>query len=427
MKKIVLLLFVFSFFNNCYSQWINVGPYGGTENNKGTYKNDIYITSDNGANCSVSNNGIYYYLPVLSLAKNSNNIIAGTDSTGVYFSTNNGTNWIQRNSGLGSNSQIWSLVSSGTKTYAGTYYDGVYISNNNGLNWAKTGLDTLWITSLFESGSNIIAATETGIFYTSNNGANWISPGLDSIYFFAIAKSGQNLYAGTYNHGLIMSSNNGINWVNSNLNYPVSSLTGSDNSIFAGTCSGYIYRSTNNGLNWINIFNTNNNSILSLVSSGVNVIASSNNNIYVSTNNGDTWTLRNEGLSGTGYIYSLLISNGYVYAGTYGSSVWRRPVTEVIGIKKISTKVPDKYSLFQNYPNPFNPSTIIKYQITSNQIVSLKVYNLLSKEIATLVDEKQSPGIYEVSFDGSVFPSGVYFYVLETPNYKETKKMLMIK
>jgi hypothetical protein len=413
MKKIILLLFIFSFFNTCISQWVNVGPYGGT--------------SDNDINSPKLNKGIYSYLHVLSLAMDGNNIIAGTDGNGVYLSSNNGTNWIPRYYGLGNNSQIWSLVSSGTKTYAGTYYDGVYISNNNGLNWTKTGLDSLWVTSLFISGSNLIAATENGMFYTTDEGINWISPGLDSIYFFAIAKSGLNLYAGAYNHGLIMSSNNGINWANRNLNYPVSSLTGTANIIFAGTCSGYIYRSTNNGLNWVNVFNTNNNSILSMVSSGVNIIASSNNNIYVSTNNGDIWTLRNEGLSGTGYIYSLLIFNGYVYAGTYGSSVWRRPLSEVIGIKNLSTEMPENHSLFQNYPNPFNPSTNIKFQINKSGYVTLKVFDILGKEVTTLVDEKQSPGIYEVSFDGSVFPSGVYYYVLETGNYKETKKMLMIK
>lgn len=427
MKKIILLLFVFTFFSNCNSQWINIGPYEGTKNNIENYKNDNDITNDNGTKRSVLNKEIYNYLHVLSLAKNGNNVFAGTDGTGVYLSSNNGTNWFSRNSGLGTNSQIWSLVSSGTKIYAGTYYNGVYISNNNGLNWTKTGLDTLWITSLLISGSNLIAGTETGMFYSTNEGVNWISPGLDSIYFFAIAKSGLNLYAGSYNYGLIMSSNNGINWVNSNLNYPVSSLTGTDNSIFAGTCSGYIYRSTNNGLNWVSVFNANNNSILSLVSSGVNIFASSNNNIYVSTNNGNTWDLKNEGLTGTGYIYSLIISNGYAYAGTYGSSVWRRPLSEVIGIRNPGTKVTDKYLLFQNYPNPFNPSTIIKYQITNNQVVSLIVYNLLGKEIMKLVNEKQLPGMYEVSFDGSMYPSGVYFYVLETQNYKETKKMLMIK
>jgi hypothetical protein len=289
----------------------------------------------------------------------------------------------------------------------------------------------LWITSLFVSGSNLIAATENGMFYSTNEGANWISPGLDSIYFFAIAKSGLNLYAGAYNHGLIISSNNGINWANSNLNYPVSSLTGTANSIFAGTCSGYIYRSTNNGLNWVNIFNTNNNSILSMVSSGVNVIASSNNNIYVSTNNGDIWTLKNEGLSGTGYIYSLLISNGYVYAGTYGSSVWRRPLSEVIGIKNLSTEVPDKYFLFQNYPNPFNPSTNIKFQINKSGYVMLKVFNILGKEVSTLINEKLQPGTYEVPFSinqlSSNYSNGIYFYRLQSGDFVQTKKMILLK
>lgn len=405
MKKTVLVVLIFSFFNNCISQWINVGPYGETTLNKG-----------------LSN-----YLHILSLVKNDNNIFAGTDGTGIYLTSDNGANWIHRYSGLGNNSQIWSIVSSGTKTFAGTYYDGVYISNNNGLNWTKTGLDTLWITSLFISGSNLIAGTENGMFYSSNEGVNWVSPGLDSIYFFAIAKSGLSLYAGAYNHGLIMSSNNGVYWVNSSLNYPVSSLTGTDNSIFAGTCTGYIYRSTNNGLNWENVFNTNYNSILSMVSSGVNVIASSSNNIYVSTNNGDTWNLKNEGLSGTGYIYSLLISNGYAYAGTYESSVWRRPLSEFVGIRNTSIEIPEKFLLFQNYPNPFNPSTKIKFNIKESKFVTLKVYDVLGKEVLVLVNEKLQPGEYEVPFTLTEFSSGVYYYKLQAGALVQTKKMILLK
>jgi hypothetical protein len=98
-----------------------------------------------------------------------------------------------------------------------------------------------------------------------------------------------------------------------------------------------------------------------------------------------------------------------------------------IEVKQISNIVPSSYSLQQNYPNPFNPATNIRYQIANNSFVVLRVYDILGKEIATLVNDKLSAGTYEVKFDGSNLPSGIYFYKLETENFKEIKRMMMIK
>jgi hypothetical protein len=89
--------------------------------------------------------------------------------------------------------------------------------------------------------------------------------------------------------------------------------------------------------------------------------------------------------------------------------------------------VPDKFGLFQNYPNPFNPTTSIKYQVESIKFIKLVVYDILGKEAATLVNETQSPGVYEVTFDGSQYSSGVYFYKLVAGDFSEVKKMLLIK
>ncbi|MFZ0454099.1 MAG: T9SS type A sorting domain-containing protein [Ignavibacteriaceae bacterium] len=90
--------------------------------------------------------------------------------------------------------------------------------------------------------------------------------------------------------------------------------------------------------------------------------------------------------------------------------------------------VPRQYLLYQNYPNPFNSSTIIKYQIPyDNTIVELKVYNILGKEIMTLVNEKQETGIYEVGFNSSYLSSGIYFYTVNAGSYSETKKMIILK
>jgi hypothetical protein len=108
-----------------------------------------------------------------------------------------------------------------------------------------------------------------------------------------------------------------------------------------------------------------------------------------------------------------------------------------VKITKISTEIPEKYSLYQNYPNPFNPVTKIKFEIPSglsfpnssigNPQVLLKVYDILGKEIATLVNEKLNPGTYEVEFNGANLPSGVYFYRLIAGDYAAVKKMLLLK
>lgn len=98
-----------------------------------------------------------------------------------------------------------------------------------------------------------------------------------------------------------------------------------------------------------------------------------------------------------------------------------------IGIKNISSTLPKEYKLFQNYPNPFNPITVIKYQIKESGLISLKVYDLLGREVAALVNQKQTPGVYEVSFDGSFLSTGVYFYRLEAGNFTDVKKLVLIK
>lgn len=102
-----------------------------------------------------------------------------------------------------------------------------------------------------------------------------------------------------------------------------------------------------------------------------------------------------------------------------------------IGIKKTGTTIPEGYELGQNYPNPFNSSTIIKFQIAnvgqSSQTVILKIFDITGKEVATLVNEYLKPGTYEVRFDASDFSSGVYFYIMSSGEFNETKRMILLK
>ncbi len=99
----------------------------------------------------------------------------------------------------------------------------------------------------------------------------------------------------------------------------------------------------------------------------------------------------------------------------------------VTGVKGDNDAVVESFELGQNYPNPFNPSTTITYQIPENSFVSIKVYDVLGKEVATLVNQEKSKGTYEVNFDASKLSSGFYLYTMSVGKFVESKKMILMK
>jgi len=98
-----------------------------------------------------------------------------------------------------------------------------------------------------------------------------------------------------------------------------------------------------------------------------------------------------------------------------------------VSVEQTSNEIPLEYQLHQNYPNPFNPSTNIEYSITSESFVELKVYDVLGNEVATLVSEQQSAGVYRADFTGSELSSAIYFYRLQAGSFIETKKMILLR
>ena len=119
-----------------------------------------------------------------------------------------------------------------------------------------------------------------------------------------------------------------------------------------------------------------------------------------------------------GYVNTIL--QGCVINGTvYGD-------TTVVSVDALEQH-PQLFSLSQNYPNPFNPNTSIKYQIPEISFISIKVYNVLGNEIASLVNEEKPAGEYGVEFNGTNLPSGIYFYKLQAGSFVETKKMVLMK
>ncbi len=105
----------------------------------------------------------------------------------------------------------------------------------------------------------------------------------------------------------------------------------------------------------------------------------------------------------------------------------RRASCLTIGITPISNQIPEEYFLNQNYPNPFNPVTNIEFQVPVNGNIKLTVFDITGREIAVLLNEQLSAGVYKVDFDASLYASGVYFYKLESDNFTNTKKMLLVK
>ena len=101
--------------------------------------------------------------------------------------------------------------------------------------------------------------------------------------------------------------------------------------------------------------------------------------------------------------------------------------TQITGLKNESGIIPIDWKLDQNFPNPFNPSTTINYQISKPGLVTLKVYDILGREIIALINENKVAGFYEINFDASKLSSGIYIYQLKSNNFVSSKKMILLK
>lgn len=200
-----------------------------------------------------------------------------------------------------------------------------------------------------------------------------------------------------------------------------------------------VFRTTNRGINWINITGNLPNHPVSFL-----IPHPTNNNIlylgtefgcYKTTNMGTNWIRWNNGMpeativTEMSYIDSVSIGRFYIVAGTYGRSVWIREIggDDPIIIKEPGNKISGKYVLYQNYPNPFNPTTKISFDIPKHGFVSLIIYDILGREISTLVNEELKQGKHDVLWNAENFASGVYFYKIKSGGFVETKRMLLIK
>ena len=435
----------------------------------------IYRTPTKGDYWIPVNNGLING-DIESLYAMGTRLFTGTYS-GVFRSTNNGANWNQLNEGL-KNTVILGLAKSGERLYAAGR-NGVYYSTDSGDNW--TTLSTVWASSIAIDEQNLYCGHWGHLIYSENNGTSWDWIPLDSgrvftiafldSYIFAgsevggvyrlkhnapgwwtifsnhqpdtlvncLAVIGSNIYAGTAK-GIYLSTNYGVNWaiINNELtNLNVSAFAVNGSNFFAGTRGEGVFLSTDVGNSWTAVNNGLAGlakDVLSFAFSDDNIFVSTwRGGVYLSTNNGTNWTSVNTGAMDFDYgsvstVQSLAVIGSELFAATRGAGVWRRPLTEMItDVEELEYNLPEKYLLEQNYPNPFNPSTTIKYSIPNASKVIIKIFDVLGNEIETLVSEEKPVSTFELNWNATNLPSGVYFYQLKAGDFIQTKKMILLK
>ena len=335
----------------------------------------VFRSLDEGASWQRMNSGLAYPPPVQGsvdvhcFAISGTRLFAGTQG-GVFLSTNYGDNWAPVNAGLTDPAgyrPVCSLLVHGTELFAGTEDLGVFRTTDNGLNWTSvdTGL-TGWVEALTASGDSVLAGTSTGL-YVSVNGGTWTRIGAQWINspVLALLVIGMDVFAGTDRDGVLLSRDMGATWVGINAGLPIWMLGGQ-------------------------------------AKISVNAFA----------------------VVGADIFASLL----------GGAGVFKRALSTIASASLASRDISGEAGLEQNYPNPFNPSTVIEYTVRGDKgwrlgasDVSLVVYDVLGRAVATLVNERKKAGSYKVTFDGSGLASGVYLCRLKTGSFVQTRAMVLVK
>lgn len=381
---------------------------------------------------------------------------SGTDSFKVFKSTNSGNSW---NLIHYSNTHFLYYALSFVSEMVG-YLVGNYgkKTTNGGVNWSNfyPGDDVEFLNELtgyfISMDWSIMRTTKGGQTYW-NWWANMIEPrGLDFINVNTGWVVGRPLVATR----CYKTTNAGITWFTQNIYTPADreavSFLDSNYGIAVG--SGPFSFTTNGGAYWyyVNLSMGGEYSDVQFVSRDVIYAVGIYGKIIKSTDGGVSWFMQNSGttahLSGVSFINEntgFACGNNVILKTTNGG---------ISAVVPISNNIPSEFKLYQNYPNPFNPSTKIRFDVRpplypllskegitglglnesiDSWRVILKVFDILGREVATLVNEQMKPGTYEVSFDANGLASGVYYYTLvadsygEAGDFKETRKMVLVR
>ncbi|GEM_PF-1276993 len=379
-------------------------------------------------------------------------IIVGYGPSIIMRTTNAGENWTVTNFTLnGINLYMLYFVNDQTGWITGDNNTSPFVNvilktTNAGITWTEQRQGNGYIRNMHFLNAQTGWISGSYFLKTTNGGTNWVSTlpmGYvnSSCVFFVNEQTG---WAGGMPSGpvsVIKTTDGGQTWS--------TQVTGSEcyELYFANAQTGYavlqdgVKKTTNSGANWFISFNAGWGISLSFLNAETGWVipqySGTARDIIKTYNGGINWI--NDGYSGTEILNDIFMfsnthgwavcDNGIIYRTTTGGST--------VGIEPISGSMPGNFDLQQNYPNPFNPVTKIKFQIPLSRgvdaeggrgvLTKLSVYDLLGREVASLVNEQLAPGTYEYQWDASIYPSGIYCYRLIAGDFSEVNKMVLIK
>jgi hypothetical protein len=366
----------------------------------------------------------------------------------ILRTTNSGLNWESVNPGTNILLRGVSFINASTGTAVGGNFSSSVIlrTTNSGLSWdslANPTNNALRSVSFPPTGTgNIgyIVGFNGVAMKTVDGGLNWnlLNTGIATQTLFSVHFTDQS--TGTAVGGtqtdtatIIRTTNGGVNWTVQNPHttfllrgvYFTNTLNG-----FAVGNNGTILRTTDGGDNWT-VFQSNISGLLLrdiyFINSLTGFIAGSGGKVLKTTNGGTTWDSLPSGINKDLQAVFFLNENFGTSVGFDGSIIHTNSGGVITTIHSSEMENPGKFSLSQNYPNPFNPNTVISYSLSGNHFVSLRIFDALGKEVMTLINKIQFAGTYEVNIDATSFSSGIYYYKLESDNFSETKKMIILK
>lgn len=424
-----------------------------TEPDKIIISNDggVWLSTNRGTNWVNLNSTLTLtqFYRITSEPMNASHLIGGTQDNGV-----------QQTSG----SPVWNVLIFGgdggdaafdsrNMNYILTenQFNHLWRTTNGGLNWSNdtNGLNgsAAWIAPIVAhpDSSGVFFTARQKVFKTYDYGRNWsaISSGTSGIINeLAVSSSNPNTLFASVNNLIYVSVNGGKTFSNVSGNLPSRVITSisvhPDSSKVAvitmsGFGGGHIYKTTDLGNTWINISGDLPDVPVNCgliyypgFSTGI-ILAATDVGVYITNNYGKGWSELATGLPNTVAMhldYNLLQNK--IRVATHGRGIWEFS-GNLIGIVNQDSYIPDRYFLSQNYPNPFNPTTKIEVSIPKQGYTSLIVYDILGRQVATLINSALSAGRYEVMFEAGGLKSGIYFYVLRSDAYTESRKMLLIK
>jgi len=362
----------------------------------------------------------------------------------VLRTTNKGQNWLDASGNLPATTDMYNIwgIDANTALVTGSPAAGSYMwrTTNGGANWTQVFFesggfgDGIWMTSAtngFFYGDPV--GGRWSLWKTSNGGVNWDSTGLyvpsGSLAGWnnAIFGLGTYLYFGTNGTSLYVSSNNGTTWF-TQTTPAVNQYAIWFNNASVGLAGGAnLYVTTNGGSNWATMTAPGTGNISGICGTGNEWwFTRQATSVYYTSNNGTNWTTQYTAPAGSFYHLTKARSGSTLW-GVRSNGGISRYGTPITGVNNISSTVPENYSLSQNYPNPFNPVTKINFALPKAGYVTLKVYDVLGREVTTLVNGNYNAGTYTVDFNAANLASGMYFYKLEVNGFSSVKKMMLIK